>query len=63
MIRAVAPGQHPVEVFDYFRLAFALDFANAKPITDWLVYGGSDDDIHSAMWPRIDARRESWTQG
>ena len=60
MVRAILPGRHPVDVYLHFREAFGLSFGEAKPITDWLAYGGSDADLNDVVWPRIELHRPAW---
>jgi hypothetical protein len=61
--RSASSGFHPIEVLNSFRKAFGLTLAQAKPITDWLAYGGgekADADLHTLVWPCIEANRDFW---
>jgi hypothetical protein len=54
----------PIDVLRYFREAFGLTLPQAKPVADWLAYGGSeapDADLNSLVWPFIKCNRDSWS--
>ena len=53
----------PIDVVRYFREAFGLTLAQAKPIADWFAYGGgemADAVLQELMGPRIESTRGSW---
>ncbi len=68
MVRAILPERTPniegtFEVVRLFRAAFDLTLPEAKPIADWLVYGGGeqpDSDLHQLVWPSIESNRAFW---
>jgi len=63
--RFAAPALSPVDVVRAFREAFGLTLAQAKPIADWLAYGGDDQSetaLHDLIWPYIESNQDSWRQ-
>ena len=68
MVRALGPGHaavalSPVDVVRSFREAFGLTLPQAKPVADWLAYGGGDQAdsvLHNLVWPYIECNRSSW---
>jgi hypothetical protein len=69
MVRAIrsrpdgSPALNAFNVLHYFREAFGLTLPQAKPIADWVAYGGSgsdDSELHRLVWPYIEGGRGSW---
>jgi hypothetical protein len=68
MARAILPkmssgGGNAIEVLRYFREAFCLTLAQAKPVADWIVYNrteSSDSELHKLVWPCIESLRAFW---
>lgn len=68
MVRVILPGPSSIgvnslDVLHYFREAFSLPLAQAKPITEWIAYDGGESsgmDLHALVWPYIEATRDVW---